>query len=163
MTKQLLLALAMLCFFQKGISQDTLFKPLYRVIITKAPERISQCSRAVPQKIKSFWMPSQTDAEDLESHFNNIYSLRSKDGGIIGAKLESLNRYAFQYLGVIINDEKYIYINAFSNDLLELYKRYNNDLSHELVRVCDGGMSFWGALYNVRTKQFSDLAFNGFG
>jgi hypothetical protein len=27
--------------------------------------------------------------------------------------------------------------------------------------ACDGGKGFWGILFNIETKEFSELAFNG--
>ncbi|MFI5152461.1 MAG: hypothetical protein ACHQET_03960 [Chitinophagales bacterium] len=154
--------LTLVCCSLSATSQNSEFKPSFRVIVSKTPTRFRQCSRTVPEKIKSFWVPTQSDIEVLESNLNSIYDLRANTGGVIGAKVDSLDKFAFQYIGVIIKGEKYIYINAFPIGLTERYKKANFDLTQSLVIVCDGGVSFWGVLFNLNTKQFTLLSFNGY-
>ncbi len=42
-------------------------------------------------------------------------------------------------------------------------KKFNPsfDPAKTALIVCDGGNSFWGVLYDVETKEFSLLSFNG--
>jgi hypothetical protein len=69
----------------------------------------------------------------------------------------------FQYVGVIIKGRKYIYINAFP--LAEVDPNKTNrptfDPSKSALIICDGGSAYWGALFDITTKQFSFLSFNG--
>ncbi len=78
-----------------------------------------------------------------------------------GYKIDSLQRFAYQYVGVTIKGKKYIYINAFGNSIVEEYKKHHLDFTTKLVVVCDGGTFFWGVLFDIETKEFSELAFNG--
>lgn len=81
---------------------------------------------------------------------------------MIGSKVDSLKGWGFQYLGVVIKDKKYIYINAFPANDIARYKEHNYDLSLTAVVVCDGGAHYWGVLFDPETKQFSLLSFNGY-
>ncbi len=57
--------------------------------------------------------------------------------------------YFRQYLGVIVNGKRYIYIDA------------SPSKKDEMMIVCDGGKDYWGVLYDPENKTFSELAFNG--
>lgn len=80
--------------------------------------------------------------------------------------IEPLNEYGYQYIGLIINDQRYIYINAFllnifygHDDFETIYK----DWQTKPIIFCDGGNGFWGVLFDVNTKLFSQLSINGVG
>jgi hypothetical protein len=64
---------------------------------------------------------------------------------------------------VTIKRRKYIYINAFPLEEVQQYKDSGHDPSREPMTVCDGGAGFWGALFDIKSKQFSALSFNGEG
>jgi hypothetical protein len=67
--------------------------------------------------------------------------------------LESFYR---QYVGVLQKGKYFVYVNAFPprTELAESSWR-----THAIV-VCDGGPSFFGALYEPSAKQFVALDFN---
>ncbi len=72
-------------------------------------------------------------------------------------QIEDLQRYAFQYLGVIIKGKKFIYVNAFPKERME----GENEISTgKLVSVCDGGFDYWGVLFDVKTASFQKLSVN---
>ena len=113
---------------------------------------VEQCSRDAPE-IEGSWSPSKAEIEELEA---NLQKLKEIDAtGCCGSgKLEGdPTHYYRQYVGIIFKGKKYIYINSIS------------DGWHGSKRVpqivCDGGKSFWGALYDPSIKKFSNLAFNG--
>lgn len=141
-------------------AQDYSFKPEYSTILdsSKGITVLHQCSRAAPGSVSFFWNPTKSDIKTIEENFKKVLSLKAFDCCLIGFKLNSLNRYIFQYTGVIIKKKKYIYINAFLGDLSDL-KNWNT----EPVIICDGGKSCWGVLFDIEKLEFSQLAFNGEG
>jgi hypothetical protein len=145
-------------------SQDYHFKPSFGVIIDSAQTKalLRQCSRSTtPKKVKTYWKPMQNDIEHLENNFNKLYGQSSKTCCIFGRTIDSLQKFGFQYAGVIMNRRKYIYINAFPLSMLDYYKERNFDLTKQPVVVCDGGPSLWGVLFDIEKLEFSSLAFNG--
>lgn len=103
--------------------------------------------------IDAAWQLNSEDILQLEKNFSSLLNLESVDccdqGKIIGVPSD----YFRQYLGVVINSQKYIYINAFSKKTSKLHKK--------LEWACDGGKLFWGAFYSPAENKFSHLAFNG--
>lgn len=163
--KQLALVVVML-YNLRVYSQDHHFKPSFGVTLdsTLAKAVLRQCSRSTtPKKVKSYWKPTQNDIEGLENNFKKLYSLTSNTCCFFGRSIDSLQKFGFQYAGVVMNRRKYIYINAFSLSSLDYYKSKNIDLTKQPVIPCDGGSRFWGVLFDVETQQFSYLSFNGIG
>jgi hypothetical protein len=152
----------LMLFSQSNISIDK-HNPLYNVILTKdkGEKLLNQCSRAVPSNITDYFDLEKENISLLENNFKKLLKVKAKDCCLIGGKIDSLDNYAFQYIGVIINNRKYIYINAFyietENDFSTWYKNWTT----EPVIVCDGGDSFWGVLFDLKSHKFSHLAING--
>lgn len=118
---------------------------------------IRQCSRSSPQKVKSFWTPSDSDIVALEQQYHKLYLLESFQG----FGIDSMEKYGVQYLGVVIGRKKYIYINAFPKGSIDWYIKQKKDWTKLPMVVCDGGHNYWGALYDIESKKFSELSFNG--
>ena len=131
---------------------------------TKAEILVSQCSRYAPI-IEGSWNPSEQQIKELENHIFKISELTADSCCIIGQKVNDVNKFYRQYVGVIVNGQKLIYINAFPNfEFDNLPKNYKKpDWRKEPYTVCDGGEYYWGVLYNPLTKEFRELAFNGVG
>jgi hypothetical protein len=118
---------------------------------------MKQCTRCTPQGITGFWDIAGIDQEKLEDNFNKILSLKSSKCEVPTSLITEISRYSFQYIGVYIGSEKYIYINAFiARDTRDKWKT-------EPVDACDGGKGFWGALFNLDSQEFSQLQFNSEG
>ena len=145
--------------------QSPVFKPSFSVAFDSVygPALLGQCSRCVPKGINGFWTTTSTDMQALENYFRNIDSLTTKEQqcGVINASISRLERYAFQYIGVMINGRRFIYINAFPANEVEDLKKNHADPSKYPLIMRDGGDYYWGALFDIETNQFSDLAFNG--
>ena len=122
---------------------------------------LHQCSRMTPADISAFWAVQQHDVDSLESNFFRIYSVWVTKGPQTGKVYD----FGFQCTGVVIKGRKYIYINAFNISELKTYKKdaRNSDHKKEPITVCDGGNAFWGVLFDIQTKEFSQLSFNGVG
>jgi len=80
--------------------------------------------------------------------------------------------YARQYGGIILDGRKLIYINAFAADGIFLdektgkrvvYSRlsYFPRWRQEVMAICDGGPTNFGAVYDPQTAKFEQFSFSG--
>lgn len=122
------------------------------VLPESAVKQLSSCSRPTP-KPEGAWTPSESIVATMESHLDEITNLQSKGNQESGQAIHPRTAYR-QYLGIIIQGQRYVYINA-------ACARLSADWQHRFLDVCDGGACFWGVLYNVQTGHFSDLQTNG--
>jgi hypothetical protein len=164
MKKISIIILLVTTLFTTAQSQQIAYIPAFSAIMDSSagPKMLHQCSRSTPNNIQSYWKPSKRDIDSLENRFQVIKEIRSKECCVGGARIDSLQQYGFQYVGVIIKGKKYIYINAFPIEELSIFKAHNTDPGTTPILACDGGKSFWGALFDPESKEFSSLAFNGF-
>jgi len=120
-------------------------------------EVLHQCSRATPERFTGTWRPTAADArrldEDLGKLNNVVAKLCCMPGNVVHPEL-----FFRQYIGLEIDGQRFIYVNAFEDSTAK-----SIDWHRVPVVVCDGGDGFWGALYNPRTRSFTDLAVNGIG
>jgi hypothetical protein len=161
MKRLLLISFAIAFFVIHAQCQDMQFKPAFSVVMhgKEAQILLNQWSRSTPEEVKSYWNPADSDIASLESNFKKLYNLTWH---IAVQKIDSLDKFGFQYAGIIINGEKFIYINAFPLNSVKELKQLKLNPAKTPVMVCDGGPSFWGAVFNIKTKEFSMLAFNGY-
>ncbi len=137
--------------------QDLKFAPILCAVFdsSQGKELLHQCSRSSPKNVSGFWMPTAGDISILENNFRSIYKISSNACCMYGEYFsDSLKNYGFQYLGVIIKGQKFIYIDAFHLAEDSFFRQ------EEYRSACDGGKWFWGVLFNEQKKKFSDLAFN---
>jgi len=116
---------------------------------------IHQCSRESPEAIQSVWKPSPAVLQKMEARLAEISKLESKLCCGNGARVDDVHAYYRQYAGLVIEDRKLIYINAFARTAASA------DWRQQPMMPCDGGLSFWGVLYDPASGEFFDLAFNG--
>lgn len=148
------------CILSQGLlAQVSSFKPQHTVILGKkqGPEMIHQCSRATPDSVTEFFTPTGKEVSLMEEHLGQVLDLKASLCCITGDWLEKLDGYAFQYTGVVIKGERFIYVNAFP----QWYIEHATYWKAKPVRICDGGKSFWGVLFSLKSQTFSQLAFNG--
>ena len=117
-----------------------------------AHEIFEQCSRSAPNAKSEIWTPSEEDIQELESLLPKYLEGRNKPH----SETPPQGEYHRQYVGFIQNGERYIYGNFYQAESWTA----GSESSHA-VRVCDGGPSFWGIVFQVRTKTFQDIHFNG--
>lgn len=144
------------------------FKPQYSIALPSetGKKMMVQCSRSVPEKIEKYFDLTNTDIASLEDNYKKILSIKATECCLQGWKIPKLDDYAFQYVGVVINSRKYIYINAFLIDISygqDSFKTWHKDWKTKPIIACDGGDGFWGALFDLEKKTFSRLSVNGFG
>ncbi|APO93663.1 hypothetical protein [Xanthomonas vesicatoria] len=146
------LALAGCATTQAPSTVPTSLKSGQSWIITRqsvAEQVLDTCSRDSPARhpgqITGYWEPSHQQIEQLESRQDALTPTIAEP-----------REFDRQYVGVVIQGQQLIYINAF---------RLPNDPpvkpAREAIKVCDGGSAFWGALYDPQTGGFSQIAVNG--
>ncbi|WP_412062893.1 hypothetical protein [Rubrivirga sp. IMCC45206] len=129
----------------------------------QAEAAVQQCSRAAPT-IEGGWTPTPQDVAQLEADLEQVHRLESDECCFGGMEVDDVNAFFRQYVGVVSGGRPMIYVNAFPvtefenwpSDLVAL-----PDWTAEPFIVCDGGSSYWGALYDPERRLFSMLAFNG--
>jgi hypothetical protein len=131
-----------------------------------SPQLLHQCSRSTPANIKKFWQPDTLVTRELEANLDKLLDLKAEGCCVSGYSLAMPGKthtaeFGLQYAGIIIKGRRYIYINAFP------YAATNFDGTKFDIKKpevwCDGGPGLWGAVYDVETKTFSQLSFNGMG
>jgi hypothetical protein len=122
----------------------------------KGKDLLHQCSRSSPKKVQEFFNLTQKDVDTLQLNFKKVLLAKTEHG----KKVKNLITYGYQFIGVMIKDKKYIYVNAFyvktPQDLFGKYK----DWKEYPVIACKGGKSFWGVLFNLEDGTFSQLEIN---
>jgi len=132
------------------------------VVLTPADanDATDLCSRRPPYFLET-WLPKDDDIAALEAHWA---LLRVTDPvpiccGLHGS-VGSMDAYYRQYIGIIVEKRRSIYINAFAVDSMRLEDLNEPGWLRRPKRVCDGGTHFWGAVYDPSAGTFSDLRFN---
>src|SRR5262249_23958442 len=119
-----------------------------------APGVLNQCSRSTPEAPRSYWEPAQADVQILENLLP-VY-LRTRKDEPDARVLERLTEYRRQYAGFERDGHKTIYVNLFLPE-------YGEQWREDVVRVCDGGLGFWGVEFDTTSKTFVHIAYNGVG
>jgi hypothetical protein len=121
----------------------------------EAQRALRPCSRPGPSEVKDKWPVSKTVVEQLELDLPRLARLKSRECCFLGARVRDPGSYFRQYVGVVVDGRKLVYINAFRSN------SHHPNWQRSAVSVCDGGSDYWGALYDPVTRRFSRLAFNG--
>ena len=127
-----------------------------------ATKLMAQCSRPTPTIDRS-WNPTPLDVAALESRLDSISHLTVEGCCIVGARIDKPRQTLRQYVGVIVNGRRFIYLNAFPEAEFDDWPSQmpKPDWRMTPYIVCDGGTSYWGVLYDPVTGTFSVLATNG--
>jgi len=120
-----------------------------------ADELTRQCSRPAPDDFEATWEPSTSDVQRLEQRIDQIETLKAKECCLRNARVDDVHDYYRQYVGIVLDGRKVIYINAFKRDVECTGWRDST------IVYCDGGKTFWGVVFDPKTGVFSGLAFNG--
>lgn len=116
---------------------------------------IQPCSRTAPPAFEGTWTPTKEEIEIMEKHFNKLQRLKASECCLFRFKLHDLNNYYLQYVGIVVDGKKLIYINGMS-------KKHGGSAPSPIpYDVCDGGMMSWGCLYDPQKEKFFHLAING--
>lgn len=152
-----------LCGWGYVFSQEYAYHPNEFGILEPENHNIlfRQCSRGVPRKMKRFFKVQKDQIEILEKNFRRIGLTQASLCCFMGGTIDEVEGYYYQYLGVMIKKKKYIYVNAIRKSVYnKAIEELNDWLNHPIV-YCDGGVSFWGALFSIDREEFTELAING--
>jgi hypothetical protein len=129
---------------------------------SQARHALEQCSRESPQSdADGTWTIPLATIARLEEDLSKLTAVGSHHWGIAASSAWNPRDYFRQYAGITIRGKKYVYINAFHDLPIYIDGQDPTRWEREPELACDGGDSFWGALYDPETRQFSQLAFNG--
>lgn len=149
----LVLALLGACATTRGpASVPTAIKAGQSWVVTRnstAAQVLDTCSRDSPARhdgaVGGYWVPTVEQVAQLETRLAQLQPTIADPAGD--------DR---QYVGIVYRGKQVIYVNAFRpHDDSEL------DPSVDAVRVCGGGGSFWGAVFDPASGTFSEIAVNG--
>ncbi len=109
------------------------------------------------------WKLEPAVVEQLERDLPRLRGLRARGCCFRGGRVADFDAYLRQYIGLVAGGRRYVYINAFPITSFEGWPATiaPPNWQRDPYDVCDGG-SHWGVLYDVTTRRFSNLAFNGF-
>jgi hypothetical protein len=112
----------------------------------RAREVESLCSRPGPTGVR-YWAPEESDvqlAEELLPAFvaDNLH--------------RSLSEYRRQYVGLVADGRRVLYINVFSNHFAPY-----SDWTYEFVSICDGRDDSWGVIFDPERMEFASLQVDG--
>jgi hypothetical protein len=142
---------------------------------------LQQCTRDAVDSLAAIWEPTGDDIQRLEQALGPVLETQLQtDMGRRYTESDTALRvtaadYYRQYVGVIIGARRKVYVNGFHKSWLELYgdvMRLTRDSSlgsasppfewrQRPVMVCDGGIGFFGVLYDVDSGAFEGFQFNG--
>jgi hypothetical protein len=107
--------------------------------------------------INGVWIPSVEDIEGLESKLVKLNEEEFDSLNGISSLALPVNQYYRQYMGIILNGEKVIYINAVSNNKwLKLGFKSLEQQKNPLGRAhCENYC--WGGIYDPFRKSFREL------
>jgi hypothetical protein len=111
-----------------------------------ASELARQCSRPSPCYEEAFDL-GPSDLRAVECRLPNLErAVRAFSRDF------SVGEFDRQYVGMIANGRRFVYINGLSRS--DFF-----DDSRPIV-VCDGGTMFWGAQFDIESATFSEFYFN---
>jgi hypothetical protein len=102
-----------------------------------------------------YWTPSEADIMEAEKKLlpflpSDLPRTSGKD-----RILKDLKTYKRQYVGLVTNDEKEVFINFFCTE-------GDSNWTRHVVWVSDGGPCFFHVYYSMKSKTFSRLMVNGY-
>lgn len=127
------------------------------------PGLLTQCSRRAPDRraVQGYWRPTPDQVASLERGLAPLLRDSLGDGPQNGWFRSHLFIYRRQYAGLVLNGRKIIYVNGFTMPLGTV--EVDSTRWRETVNViCDGGKGVFGVEYDPATRQFRNLAFNGY-
>ncbi|HQO19710.1 MAG TPA: hypothetical protein PLA03_05035 [Acidobacteriota bacterium] len=116
---------------------------------------IQPCSRTAPPAFEGTWTPTKEEIEIMEKHFNKLQRLKASECCLPRFNIDPIDQYFLQYVGILVNGKKLIYINAVQN------KNIKDEDKYTPQGACDGETCCWGVLYDPEKHKFFHLAING--
>lgn len=99
--------------------------------------------------VESIWIPNNKEYQDLRLSFDKLTN-----------QVKNIDDFIIQYIGIMFEGKKFIYINAFHKHYLSEAKRVYNNLSTSAVVCCGGGNLYWRVLFDINAREFGVVKFN---
>jgi hypothetical protein len=122
------------------------------------PRLVRSCTRHGPQAEK-FWDPKFDEIMAAERRLP-LYLERARD---CGTSLHPVNRYLRQYVGIVVNGRRLLYLNAFEAENYTMIKKLVPEIANWRTHPydkCHAGMDHWGVEYDVEKEAFANLICN---
>jgi hypothetical protein len=126
------------------------------------PEDLKTISYAgTGEEVSDVWLPNLEDITALETAFKATLTSKAtmKDYDPYKEALESYNTYQRQYMGVVINDNKFILANF---DRCSEFEKGQLEAYFISLLPSDGESCFIETLYDPKTRAFARFYLHGF-
>jgi len=172
MTRHLFCLLAVGCGSLIGSSKAGGVEPVsYRKAAKFTPVRILGKEGVIVPKVflresglsaEGFWTPKTSQLRKVERSLPRFLrkEMQSRPLGELSEVIALAPKYRRQYLGMILNGRKVIWINCIpqkSDNGVDPFANWKR----EIIDVSDGGSAFWGVVYDVEKHSFDKLILNG--
>ncbi|HEY0710412.1 MAG TPA: hypothetical protein VGG33_26640 [Polyangia bacterium] len=124
---------------------------------TEAAKLRRPCSRDFPTGLTGSWTPSPRDLEAPEKAIDAAVAEQLKGLGTQAAIVAP--KYKRQYVGFERAGRGVIYVNAVSEDALKKEPQ-PEAWKNTAVRLCDGGIASFGAVFDPVSGKFDRFQFN---
>jgi hypothetical protein len=120
--------------------------------------------RASGLPAEGFWTPATSQLREVERSLPTFLrkEMQTRPLGELSEVIALAPKYRRQYVGMISNGRKIIWINCIpqkSEKGVDPFANWNR----EIIDVSDGGSSFWGVTYDLERHSFDRLILNGSG
>jgi hypothetical protein len=130
-----------------------------------SPQSVILAAEFGPVLVKSCWGESPI-AGDITGYWSPTISDAGQMEQALPAYLEHsevhrpFSDYYRQYVGIIANGKRLVFVSAFAKDHAEDWARDQGWLRKPII-VCGGSTDFWRVAFDPETKQFSHWDVNG--
>jgi hypothetical protein len=125
------------------------------LVLSGFADGFRNCSRSQPGST-GFWEVPATEVARIDAAL--LRHLRST--GLVKRLPYPLADYVRQYLGLLRNEKRIVYVNAFSVGKESVLGRLAETARAKFLRVCDGGGAAWGIEYDTENKAFAAFETN---
>jgi hypothetical protein len=111
---------------------------------------------------EGFWTPKTSQLKEVEHSLPAFLrkEMQTRPLGELSEVIALAPKYRRQYVGMILNGRKVIWVNCIPQKSEKGIDPFVN-WKREIVDVSDGGSGFWGAIYDVEKHTFERLILNG--
>jgi hypothetical protein len=124
------------------------------------PAAAAEREKIWPRANTAYWTPTFPEIQTLEAQFPRFLRSEVRRRPEFRTQITEIRRGLSQsrrqYVGLIIQGEKQILVNAFPADQTLPWKR-------QFIEVSDGGARYWSVRYDMQHRTFQNLLFNGPG
>lgn len=148
---------------QAGTQSKSTVGPSAVLTGAEAKKLFKQCSRPDPQGVEGYWNLDAKTAQEITAVFPTYLKTQKLTPD---DQQRDFSSYYRQYAGFLRKGRRWVYINAFAPTIEKGMRQPSPgqkpfNWKTQSVVACDGGRSFFGVEYEVGTRQFHELHFNG--